>query len=266
MVAENFKDWLKLNYQTENTIRDIESYMNHFFSLFSEYTQDNVNAYLTKRLDEGVKKSTFNKLIYVLGVYAKFLKMEVEFPKTKTPDQRIKDYMTLGELEQQVLPMIDLIFSDYETYDLLIRFLFFTGLRVEEVISLEKKNIDFEKGIIRVVNTKGKVDREVPFLDEKLQKDLEKYSNRMAQEKLFDFSYYQIWYNLKKLTKDIQWTKKIHPHFFRISFAQYCLSLNMNPIIIQQLLGHKDMNTTLIYCKPNDKVIKEVCNQYKRKG
>jgi len=266
MVANNFLEWLNLNYETKNTIRDYNNYTNHFFASYQDFNQENINAYLTKRLEEGVKKSTFNKIVNVLKAYAKFMKMEINFPKSKTTDVRIKDYITLQELEEKVLPMIDLIFNnDAETYDLLIRVMFFTGVRVEEAITLEKSNIDFSSGKIRIINTKGKVDREVPFLDQKLQNDLEKYCNSLKVEKVFDLSYYQVWYNLKKLEQEIQWGKRIHPHFFRVSFAKHCVMLGIHMSVIQKLLGHKDANTTQIYCNPDEKMVLEACAQHKRK-
>ncbi len=265
MVASNFQEWLNLNFETKNTIQGYSTYMNHFFSLFPEFNQETVNAYLIKRTEEGVKKSTLNKIIYTLKVYARFLKIELEFPKIKKLDKRIKDYMTIEELETKVLPMIDLIFNDYQTYDIILRFMFFTGMRVEEIITLDKTNIDFEKGIIKVINTKGKVDREIFSIDEKFFNDLKQYVSLKKENKVFDLSYYQVWYNMKKLETEIQWGKKIHPHFFRISFAKHCVRIGINDSIIQKLLGHADLATTLLYCEPDRDMIHEACNRVKRK-
>lgn len=266
MLADKFTEWVGLNFETKNTIRAVNTYTNHFFSFYPEFNQENVNAYLTKRLEEGVKPNTFNTIVYVLKNYAKFLKVQIEFPKVKKVNKKIKDYITLQELEGNVLPIVDMIFEDYQTYDLLARFMFFTGLRVKEIMELKVDNIDFAKESILVVDTKGKVDRKIPFLDEKLFKDLNQYIKFNKRDKVFDLTYRQITYGIKKLGNYSQPNKKFHPHFFRTSFAKYCVSLNIHQSIIQSLLGHKDSNTTFIYCEPDSKMVMEACQLVKRKG
>lgn len=264
MSVDKFQEWLILNYNAKNTIRMYLVNVNHFLQFHPELTQESLNAYLTKRLGE-VKKNTFNKIIFCLKTYAKFLKVDLEFPKAKKTDKRIKDYITIEELEDQVLPMFDLLFEDYKKYDLLVRFMFFTGLRIEEVIELEKDNIDFEKRIIQVKNTKGKVDREIFSIDKKMFEDLQIHVKHNVYKKVFDLTYRQINYALKKIEKGVNINKKIHPHFFRISFAKHCVRLRINDSIIQKLLGHADLTTTLLYCEPDRNMVHEACSQAERK-
>lgn len=266
MIDEKFKQWLKLNYDTDKTIEDYMGYINEFFNQYDTFNQENINDYFFNKLEKGVKKSTFNKIIYSLKPYAIYSKIFIEFPKDKKVDKTIHTFVTLEELEQRILSMVDLIWKDSVKYDLLYRFMFFTGLRAEEVSELLKTNIDFENKIIKVINTKGKKDREVFSLDDKLFEDLEKYCKSTNHETVFNLSYQQIYYAIKRLENDFQIGKRSHPHFMRTSFAKYCVSLNINLAVIQVLMGHADPKTTMIYCEPTRDMVKEACEKAKRKG
>jgi integrase/recombinase XerC len=52
---------------------------------------------------------------------------------------------------------------------------------------------------------------------------------------------------LIRLAKKAGWTKRVHPHGFRHTFAVNLARANVSPALIQRQLGHKSLATTTIY-------------------
>ncbi len=61
-----------------------------------------------------------------------------------------------------------------ETYSLIFKLLIFTGARKSEILNLKVKNIDYDKGIMSIIQGKEFVDRDIPLTDE-LTKELYNY-------------------------------------------------------------------------------------------
>jgi len=145
----------------------------------------------------------------------------------------------------------------YRNYILLL-ILWRTGLRVSEVVKLEKR--DIIEGNLLVRLGKGKKDRVVP-LESELDTLLLGYIDAMkSRDKLFKFSDRQVRNVVKKYTPD-ELKKDIHPHTFRHSFAVYCLKNGMNLRTLQKILGHSSLTTTQKYL---DIVGQDITDDFKK--
>jgi len=114
---------------------------------------------------------------------------------------------------------------------------FLCGLRISEVLKLDKKDIEKERGFLFIKQAKGNKDRYVPIA-KPLLKDLMnipiKIKRRALQHAINNIS-----------SKTL--SKKIHFHTLRHSGATFYLNQGMNLREIQQLLGHSRIDTTTIY-------------------
>ena len=145
--------------------------------------------------------------------------------------------------------------------ELLIAFLLYTGCRAHEVVSIKKKDIDFDKNTV-LLFTKGCKYNAVPIHDHLLeafrryQEDCETLASQIKKHledspylfpSKLDASTYMATRTLhdlmKKLSKVIN--RPIHAHLFRHTFASYCIASNMDISTISSLISHSNPAITL---------------------
>ncbi len=122
-------------------------------------------------------------------------------------------------------------------------FLYYAGLRLDEVRNLKWQDIDFDRGIIHAKTAKGEKER-VVFLHSKLKEMLEIYD--VNKQGLVFISQRGRKYNkrtiqqiAKNAARKAGIKKKVTPHTLRHSFATHLLEAGADIRYIQQLLGHK---------------------------
>ena len=198
-------------------------------------------------------RGLFNFLIHqhkfkknpTLGIKAP--KSKKLLPQTLSVDQTvklvdIKDDSFLGIRDHAIL---ELFYS--------------SGLRLSELINLNKNDINFDDGTITVIG-KGNKERVVPvgsFATKAIKKWLKirkNISGLTSETEILFLSQ-----NAKKLTsRAIQYRLKfwaikqgipenIHPHLLRHSFASHLLQSSQDLRAVQELLGHANISTTQIY-------------------
>jgi integrase/recombinase XerD len=125
---------------------------------------------------------------------------------------------------------------------LIIRLLYETGIRSNELLSINKQDINNNEIII-----KGKGNKErIIYLSLNLKELLYEYiNNGHIDGLLFKFKYKNLYKMISSLSKYLN--KKISPHSFRRGFASYCINRNTNLYTLSQMMGHVDLNTTKNY-------------------
>ena len=252
-----------------------------------------IEAFLTHlAVDRKVAASTQNQAFSaLLFLYQQVLRKELAVPvdsvRAKQPE-RLPTVMTKAETLRVINAMTD-------TWQLMAKLLFGTGMRLMECVRLRVKDIDFEQHIIIVREGKGAKDR-VTMLPESLKTPLEHQLNyaRALHDRDLSQGYGQVYlpfalerkypnasrewqwqyvFPSHKLSKDPHTgvvrrhhvdesglqravktaaqksgiSKKISCHTFRHSFATHLLQSGYDIRTVQELLGHKDVSTTMIY-------------------
>lgn len=176
--------------------------------------------------------------------------------------QTVKETYTDEELEE----MRD---ACVEIRDLaMIDFLASTGVRVGELVNLDRVDIDMQERSCVVLGKGGK-EREVYF-DARTKIHLQNYLNsRIDNNPALFVSLLRPYDRLKisgveirlrELGKRID-IKKIHPHKFRRTMATKAIDKGMPIEQVQVLLGHKKIDTTLQYAMVNQNNVR---NSHKR--
>jgi site-specific recombinase XerD len=149
-------------------------------------------------------------------------------------------------------------------HKLILMFLYYAGLRLDEVRNLKLRDIDFDRDIIHVKTTKREKER-IVFLHPKLKEMLEIYGID-GQDLVFrskrrrKYSKRTIQQIVKNAAKKARIRKRVTPHTLRHSFATHLLEAGADIRYIQQLLGHKSLKTTQIYTHVANKDIKKLAN------
>jgi integrase/recombinase XerD len=151
--------------------------------------------------------------------------------------------------KEKIKEMIDL--TENLKHKLIIKLLYSSGLRLQELIDLKRKDLDFERKLINVRKGKGKKDR-VTLISESLKLDLLKYYSENNFKTGHVFEGRKGKYTKKSVQKVLEQAGKrvclkVTPHMLRHSFATHLLDEGIDIRYIQKLLGHSDLKTTEIY-------------------
>ncbi len=126
---------------------------------------------------------------------------------------------------------------------LLARLLYGTGMRLMEGMRLRIKDVDFERHVIIVREAKGAKDR-VVMLPHSLAPALR--LQMLAARAQWEADR-QVQRALKKPVAGAGIVKPVSVHTLRHSFATHLLQAGTDIRTVQELLGHSDVSTTMIY-------------------
>lgn len=145
----------------------------------------------------------------------------------------------------------------------IVDLLYSTGMRVGELVNLNKENIDFEEREC-IVFGKGDKERKVYF-DARTKLHLQNYlcSRNDLNPALFvtldkpnnrlNISGVEI--RLRSLGRELN-LEKIHPHKFRRTMATKAIDKGMPIEQVQRILGHSQIDTTMQYAMVNQNNVK----------
>lgn len=162
--------------------------------------------------------------------------------------------------KEKIKEMINL--TDNLKHKLIIKLLYSSGLRLQELIDLKRKDIDFERNILNVKKGKGKKDR-VTLISDALKLDLLKYYSNNTFHTEYVFEGRDGKYTKKSVQKVLDEAGKragikVTPHMLRHSFATHLLEQGTDIRHIQKLLGHSDLKTTEIYTHVSTKDLSKI--------
>jgi len=173
----------------------------------------------------------------------------------------------------------------------ILEVLFSTGLRVSELVSLNRSQVNLESREFGVVGKGGRP--RVVFLSERAAGWLDRYlktrkdeweplfvrmprTNQGVEEQMKGYSKAEgekrrlsartIQRIVEKYAKKAKLPIRITPHGIRHSFATDLLSAGADIRAVQEMLGHKNIATTQIYTHVTNPQLKKIHEKYHRKG
>lgn len=205
-------------------------------------------------------KSTMRSAYFALKFFYENV-LNAKFEE-KLPLARKSLKLPLVLSKEEVIKMIDS--TNNLKHKIVIMFLYYAGLRLDEVRNISWSDIDTNREVIHIKTAKGDRER-VVFLHEKLIETLkilgikeegsiflsqrgERYNKRTIQQ------------IIKSASKKAGIKKNVTPHTLRHTFATHLLESGADIRYIQQLLGHKDLRTTQIYTHVANRDIKKLAN------
>ena len=144
-----------------------------------------------------------------------------------------------------------------------------TGMRVGELVQLNREDIDFENREC-IVFGKGSKERKVYF-DARAKIHLQNYLDSRSDDNSALFvTLLQPFNRLKISGVEIRLRglgrrlniPKVHPHKFRRTLATMAIDKGMPIEQVQQLLGHQSIDTTMVYAQVNQSNVKNSHRKY----
>ena len=137
-------------------------------------------------------------------------------------------------------------------------FLYSTGCRAAEAMSLDLRDVDLKLRAVRVMG-KGRHER-VVFLGESAIGALKEYLV-LRRQRTTAGSSSALFVNMRgarlttrglrfildRRTGELGWNRPLGPHAFRHSFATHLLDEGADIRVVQELLGHASLSTTQVY-------------------
>jgi site-specific recombinase XerD len=202
-----------------------------------------IEAFLTMLATERkVSASTHNQaLSAVLFLYREVLGIDLPWLdgiNRPSQNRRIPSVLTKDEVAG-VLAQMDGITA------LLARLLYGTGMRLMEGMRLRIKDVDFDRHVIIVRDAKGGKDG-VVMLPRSLAPTLS-IDPRSGVERRHHLFEERLQRALKKAVPLAGIVKPVSVHTLRHSFATHLLQAGTDIRTVQELLGHSDVSTTMIY-------------------
>lgn len=227
-------------------------------------TRFDVQNYLFSLEEKGMSANTLQKIYACLCTFAKFLQKpelveEIRIPKILSPLHIAPKALNRQE-KNKLLRVVE---RDGNLRNIAITYtLLMTGIRVSELVALNKEDIEIRdrSGSLIIRNGKGNIARYVPLAAEvryRLGKYLETRLDGLSPLFLSNFkqriSSRSVQYMLHKY--------EVHPHLLRHTFCRQLVMEGVDIATVADLAGHLDLNITRRYAKPSEEELQEAINR-----
>ncbi|MDD5749518.1 MAG: tyrosine-type recombinase/integrase [Patescibacteria group bacterium] len=303
-LLDEFLENIQSNNYSNETVYNYERDLNTFENFLTEDIQtpfEKINkrhiikfkAYLsstsrqTAKSEAGQKQLSsysINRILSALRSYLKFL-VDLDYKNVPISADAIKLLKT-EKKHGQVPEMHDLInlieapdrFEKDKNIALrnraMLETLFATGMRISELLSLKRQQLD-TSGRIYILG-KGKKQRFVyltaraivhikTYLKTRVD-DSEylfvPYRGRNSQSRAKKISANYLQYKIKKYRELLSINVPVSAHSIRHAFATYLAENGANPAAIQILLGHESLDTTTRYVHASDRYAEKIHSQF----
>jgi integrase/recombinase XerD len=263
--------------------RDLENLHEHLAARGRSYTSasaDEYRDYLHAQRRAGKATKTVARRIAAIRVFLRFLAgnghdvehllQQIERPK---PEQSLPKILGRAQVDALIAspdPKSMLFARDVAILELL----YGSGLRASELCDVKIRDCNLQVGGVRVLG-KGSKERIVPMgraAIESIQRYLldcrPKLDPAGKNDRLFlsrtgkPMERVGLWMLVEKYGRKSGILKDISPHTLRHCFASHLLSGGADLRVVQELLGHSDIQTTQIYTHVDQARLKSIHRQY----
>jgi|LSQX01.2.fsa_nt_gb integrase/recombinase XerD len=207
----------------------------------------------------------FYRFLFTEGYIKNDLTRFIEFPRLK---KKLPETLNLKELDR-LLDEKNFTGLLGKRDQAIIELFYATGMRVTELISLKRNDINLDHQILKCTG-KGNKERWIPFNDRShivlmdyLQYIRPKLIKKEDSNRLFlnnhgrPITRQAIFYMIKDYAQKSGIKKKVTPHTLRHTLATHLIENGADLRTVQEILGHSDISTTQMYTHVSRKWIKK---------
>lgn len=291
-LITDFLEYLELERNASQlTIKNYDHYLKRFLDFAKDIEPSEIDLALVRRYrlylsrytdtktEKGLKRITQNYFMIALRAFLRYLaRIDINTLSPEKIELGEQDPRPLKILDdnqlKQLLEAPDLTKKDGLRDKAILETLFSTGLRVSELASLNRNQINFERREFGIIGKGGK--ERVVFLSDAATIWLEKYlqirqdtfkplfirfqgkiisENNGEAMRLTSRSIERV---VEKYVKKLGFSVKATPHTLRHSFATDLLINGADIRSVQEMLGHENIATTQIYTHVTNQHLRDV--------
>jgi integrase/recombinase XerD len=264
-MFQDFNTLLKIKRYSDNTsiayiglLKVFQEFLGHKIPM--ERLED---YYLFQKIGEFILKKSYvyttqKQLLSAIKLYLKEMhSREVDFQKLqpRAPQQTLPQILSLEEVTTIINKTINL------KHKAMLATVYSLGLRSGELIHLKIADFDKNRNCVFIAQAKGRKDRVVPYPDSLKPIIRAYYVAYKPKLYLFEgqkggmYSSGSLRAVFNASCKRARIRKKVTCHNLRHSYATHLLDAGTNLRIIQNLLGHTNIKTTLVYTKVSNQSV-----------
>lgn len=269
-TAESYGTDLRLYFEYYKAISDT-----------SELQIDQLTDYVRIEAKNDISPSSIARKISSIRNFYLFLSNEkiidLDIPKINPPKRikRLPSYLSYDEVDKLLdQPNVD---KDDEQRDkAMLEVMYSTGLRVSELVSLKRGQVDMTNGLIKV-RGKGSKERTVPigsfaidflklYIDGARSRNVGNKTPHLFLNRRGGVITRQYFFkSIKRFALQAGIEKNVSPHTLRHCFATHMLENGADLVAVQKMLGHTNLSTTQIYTHINQERIISAYDLYSKR-
>ena len=281
VLVNFFLDHLRIERRlSAHTVISYTTDLDQFLAFIEPETLPDIQAHqirqwLISLSDDAIQNRSINRKLATLRTFFKFLMRRGDIQEnpmgtikmikvSKKLPQFIRETDMQGLWEQK--PMDSNSFTEVRG-QLILYLLYGTGIRLAELISLQKSHVNLLAGTIRVLGKRNK-ERIIP-IPKRISEWILHYQNLCKfehthllltdkGEKLYPMFVQRL---VKKQLGDISTLEKLSPHVLRHTYATHLLNRGADLNAIKELLGHANLAATQVYTHNSMEKMKEIYQQ-----
>lgn len=281
LIIQDFIEYLKSKQVSKNTLMSYERDINQLASYFEKLdkkifdaTVEDLETYIAYMQTVGKSNATISRNVASIKAFYRYLL------KHKLVEQNIAEKLIAPKVEKKEISVLSLsevekLLAQPSLDDLkgqrdkaMLEILYSTGMRVTELISLNLSDLSINAAHVKV--KKKNKERIIPLGNTAI-KYLKEYVENVrpllikseTEPSLFINANGQkmtrqgFWKILKQYKEDAKIDKELTPHTIRHSFAVHMLQNGAEIKLVQELLGHTDVASTLMYTHVADMKLRD---------
>lgn len=271
LIIQDFIEYLKSRQVSRNTLLSYERDINQLATYFKnidkkmfDATEEDLQKYIVYLTTMGKSNATISRNVASMKAFYRYLL------KNKLVEENIALNLAAPKVEKKELSILSVsevekLLEQPSSKDLkgqrdkaMLELLYATGIRVTELVSLTMSDVNVNAGHIKV--KKKNKERVIPISNTAL-KYLKEYIENVRpllikteeEQSLFINANGQkmtrqgLWKILKQYKDEAKIEKELTPHTIRHSFAVHMLQNGAELKAVQELLGHTDVASTMMY-------------------
>jgi len=233
---------------------------------WADFRRQDMLSYLLNLKERGYAVTTIARKVAATKSFFNFLLAEGRIKDSPTENvtspkvgKSLPDAISISQVRQLLAQPAERSTPEAKRDRAMLEFLYASGMRVSELVSLNLNNVDTEGCYVRCFG-KGNKERMIPIHPRAAQmvkeyvKEVRPQMVRSDEERALFLNQrgdrltrQGLWQILKAYAKSAGLGKKVTPHTLRHSFATHMLSGGADLRSVQELLGHANISTTQIY-------------------